>query len=97
MSEAEIVRRMLATLNAIPGVFALRTHGGTFQTKGTPDIFGSALGRFFVIEAKKSDKEQPTAAQYYILKQFRMAGGKTFVSHDPKAQKVVEWIASLKP
>ena len=95
MDEAEIVRRMLAKLNAIDGVYAVRTHGGSFQQKGTPDVLGCARGRFFAIEAKKNAKEKPSAAQQYNLKKFRQAGGKTFVSYDPKAQEVLEWIASL--
>lgn len=88
---------MIATLNAIPGVYCLRTHGGAFQQKGTPDIMGCALGRFFTIEAKKSAREKPSAAQLYNLKKFRQAGGAVFVSHDPKAKEVVEWITSLSP
>lgn len=90
-----MVRRMLATLNSLDSVYAIRTHGGSFQLKGTPDIFGCALGFFFVIEAKKSAKEKPSEAQLYVLKKFRDAGGKTFVSYDPKAQEVIAWITSL--
>lgn len=82
-------------LNALPEVYCLRTHGGTFQQKGTPDIMGSARGHFFAIEMKKSAREKPTAAQKYNLKKFREAGGKVFVSHDPKAQEVIEWISTL--
>ncbi|QFP95362.1 nuclease [Microbacterium phage YuuY] len=95
MDEAEVVRRMLKRLNAMPGVYALRTHGGAFQQKGTPDIMGCAHGRFFAIEAKRSAREKPSEAQQYNLKKFRQAGGTTFVSHDPKAQEVVEWISTL--
>lgn len=95
MEEAEVVRRMLKRLNAIPGVYALRTHGGSFQQKGTPDILGCAHGHFFAIEAKRSAKEKPSEAQQYNLRKFRRAGGVTFVSHDPKAQEVVEWISTL--
>ena len=86
---------MMARLNALPGVYCLRTHGGAFQQKGTPDIMGCAHGHFFAIEAKKSAREKPTECQQYTLKKFRQAGGKTFVSHDPKAQEVVEWITTL--
>ena len=95
MDEAEVVRRMMAKLNAIPGVYCLRTHGGAFQQKGTPDIVGTAHGRFFAIEAKRTAREKPTEAQLYNLKKLRQSGGATFVSHDPKAQEVVEWIATL--
>ncbi|QXO13624.1 nuclease [Microbacterium phage Mandalorian] len=95
MDEAEVVRRMLKRLNAMPGVYALRTHGGSFQQKGTPDIVGCAHGHFFAIEAKKTAKEKPSTAQQYNLKKFRQAGGTTFTSHDPKAQEVVEWISTL--
>ena len=86
---------MLATLNALPNVYAIRTHGGAFQQKGTPDVLGCAHGRFFAIEAKRSAREKPEPAQLYNLKKFARAGGKTFVSHDPKAQEVVEWIRTL--
>lgn len=86
---------MMARLNALPGVYCLRTHGGAFQQKGTPDIMGCAHGHFFAIEAKKSAREKPSEAQQYNLKKFRQAGGKTFVSHDPKAQEVIEWITTL--
>jgi Holliday junction resolvase len=95
MEEAEIVRRMLAALNSIDGVYAIRTHGGSFQQKGTPDVLGCAFGHFFAIEAKRSARENPSAAQQYNLKKFREAGGRTFVSFDPKAQEVIEWISSL--
>ncbi|AVJ51022.1 endonuclease [Microbacterium phage Pikmin] len=93
--ESEIVRRILATLNAIDGVYCLRTHGGAFQLKGTPDILGCAKGRFFAIEAKQRAGLKPSPAQKYILGLFEKAGGRVFVSHDPKAQEVVEWIQSL--
>lgn len=86
---------MLAALNRIDGVYAIRTHGGSFQQKGTPDVLGCAHGHFFAIEAKRTEREQPSAAQQYNLKKFRKAGGKTFVSHDPKAQEVIEWISTL--
>lgn len=95
MDEAEVVRRMMKRLNAIPGVYCLRTHGGAFQQKGTPDILGCAHGRFFAIEAKRSAREKPTEAQQYTLKKFRQAGGTTFISHDPQAQEVVAWISTL--
>lgn len=95
MDEAEVVRRQMATLNAIQGVYCLRTHGGSFQQKGTPDIMGCAHGMFFAIEAKRSSKEKPEPAQLYNLKKFRQAEGKVFVSHDPKVKEVVEWITSL--
>lgn len=86
---------MLATLNAIDGVYAVRTHGGSFQQKGTPDVLGCAHGMFFLIEAKKSAREKPSKAQKYNIKKFRAAGGKTFVSYDPKVQEVTEWISTL--
>lgn len=95
MAEAEVVRKMMATLNKLPGVYCLRTHGGSFQQKGTPDIMGCAHGYFFTIEAKRSEKEQPSPAQIYNLDQFDRAGGAVFVSHDPKVKEVVQWIKSL--
>lgn len=93
--ESAIVRQMMATLNAIEGVYCLRTHGGSFQQKGTPDVLGCARGRFFTIEAKRTEKEKPKPEQLYTLGKFKAAGGKVFVSHDPKVKEVVEWINSL--
>lgn len=95
MDEAEVVRRQMAVLNSMPGVYCLRTHGGSFQQKGTPDIMGCAFGHFFAIEAKRTSREKTSTAQQYNLKKFRQAGGKTFVSHDPQVQEVVEWVQSL--
>lgn len=95
MDEAEVVRRQLKTLKALAGVYALRTHGGSFQQKGTPDIMGCAHGHFFAIESKRTKNEKPSTAQQYNMKKFRQAGGKTFVSHDPQVQEVVEWVRSL--
>lgn len=86
---------MLVALNKLPGVYALRTHGGSFQQKGTPDILGCAHGLFFAIEAKRSAREKPTEAQKYNLRKFNEAGGVTFVSYDPKAQEVIAWISTL--
>lgn len=93
--ESDVVRSMMATLNAIDGVYCLRTHGGSFQQKGTPDVLGCAHGHFFAIEAKRTAKEKPSPSQLYTLKKFRQAGGVTFVSHDPKVKEVVQWIKSL--
>lgn len=95
MNEAEVVRKMMATLNKMPGVYCLRTHGGSFQQKGTPDIMGCAHGFFFAIEAKRSEKEKPSPSQLYNLKKFRQAEGETFVTHDPQVKEVVQWIKSL--
>lgn len=94
-TESDVVRRMMATLNAIDGVYCIRTHGGSFQQKGTPDVMGCAYGFFFTIEAKLTKRDKPSPAQVYNLNQFRLAGGATFVSRDPKAQEVVQWIKSL--
>lgn len=89
------MRDMVRALNRIPGVFCLRTHGGAFQAKGTPDIFGCALGYAFVIEAKRTASLKPSDAQQYMLGKFNDAGARTFVSHDPKVEEVVTWINSL--
>lgn len=89
------MRDMMRTLNHIPGVFCLRTHGGAFQAKGTPDIFGCALGHAFVIEAKRAASLKPSDAQEYVLGKFNGAGAQTFVSCDPKAKEVTAWIKSL--
>lgn len=93
--ESDIVRKMMATLNRLPGVYCLRTHGSSFQLKGTPDVLGCARGRFFAIEAKRTSQDKATPAQVYVLDQFSRAGGTIFVTHDPQVKEVVEWIKSL--
>ena len=86
---------MVETLNSITGVYCVRTHGGSFQQKGTPDVVGCARGFFFCIEAKRTKDDKPSPSQLYNLKRFRRAKGKTFVSRDPKVKEVVQWIDSL--
>lgn len=93
--ESDIVRRMMATLNAIDGVYCIRTHGGSFQQKGTPDVIGCARGFFFAIEAKRTKNDKASPAQVYNLNRFHVAGGATFVSRDPRVKEVVQWIESL--
>lgn len=96
MDEATIVRGILKSLNKISGVYCLRTHGGPFQQKGTPDIIGCAFGFFFAIEVKKNEKLKPSPAQVYCLVLFNKAGGKTFISCDPKAGEVLKWIGKMR-
>ena len=96
MLEADIVRRIVTTLNKMPQVFCFRTHGSAFQMKGTPDIIGLAYGHFFAIEAKRTAKDKPSAAQLYVLSKISKAGGTTFVSHDPSAKEVISWRNSLQ-
>lgn len=86
---------MLATLGNIPGVAAFRTHGGSFQARGTPDIVGVAHGRAFFIEAKRAPGLEVTEAQGLFLDRLDAAGAATFVSADPKCKEVVEWVATL--
>lgn len=86
---------MVAALNKLPNVFCFRTHGGSFQMKGTPDVLGVAHGRFFAIEAKRTARDKPSPAQLYVLKRISRSGGKTFVSHDPTAKEVISWISTL--
>src|SRR5690625_3524604 len=95
MLEAEIVRKMVATLNKLPAVFCFRTHGGAFQMKGTPDVIEVTKGRFFDIEAKRTSKDKPSKAQQYVLSKISKSGGKSFVSCDYTAKEVITWINSL--
>lgn len=93
--ESDIVRRMMATLNAIDGVYCIRTHGGAFQQKGTPDVIGCARGYFFAIEAKRTKRDKASDAQLYTLGRFKVAGAAAFVSRDPQVKEVIQWIESL--
>ena len=47
------------------------------------------------IVAKRSARDKPTSAQVYNLNKFQRANGRVFVSHDPEAQEVVEWIHAI--
>lgn len=94
-SEADIVRSIMKKLCSIDGVFCFRTHGSSFQMKGTPDIIGCAKGNFFAIEVKKDKTKSLSVAQKYVLNLLETAGGKTFSVYGFNLHEVILWIKSL--
>ncbi len=73
MKESRLVRKLLKDLNKIDGVKAIKIHGDGYMEAGTPDIMGSARGRAFVIECKRSTKETPGPLQKHRLKEWNNA------------------------
>jgi Holliday junction resolvase len=73
MKESRLARKLLKDLNKIEGVKAIKIHGGRYMEAGTPDIMGSARGRAFVIECKRSTKETPGPLQKHRLAEWHEA------------------------
>ena len=71
--EANLVRRTLKALNALPGTRAVKNHGSPFSRVGTPDIVGCTRGLFFTLEAKSKGKH-PRKIQLVELERWRRAG-----------------------
>lgn len=57
------------------GIKVIKTHGGGFTVKGTPDIIGAYRGRVFVLELKFSDNYGLTKKQVHELKSWMTEGG----------------------
>jgi hypothetical protein len=84
MSEQDLVRRIIATVNASGLAEVWRCHSGMVKVRrafmhlapvGTPDIIGFLRdGRFLGLECKLP-KEQPTAEQKATLARIVAAGG----------------------
>lgn len=52
MKESVLQAKILKSLNAIEGCKAIANHQSGYGRRGEPDIFGSVLGRAFLIEVK---------------------------------------------
>ena len=55
-------------------MWAMKVHGGPFQTAGVPDIVGVYQGRFFGIEVK-APGGKATVLQLLTIAAIRRAGG----------------------
>lgn len=73
MKESQLVKRLLARFTMIPGCKVVKFHGNQFTRSGEPDLFGSYLGRIFVIEAKVGGNKL-TRLQEQRLKEWAEAG-----------------------
>lgn len=74
------------------GAFAHKIHGGTYQSRGLPDIIGCYNGAFFGLEVKLPGKEQTlTLLQAKKLQDIKDAGGiAAMVTSVNEAIKVVK-------
>jgi hypothetical protein len=76
MNESALTRKIVKDLNTVPGVWAVKIHGGPHQVAGIPDILGCAWGLFFGFEVKKPGRERMlTDIQALTLKKIAAAGG----------------------
>jgi hypothetical protein len=80
-SEAEIVKKMLRALRALPKCAASKIHGDPYQEKGIPDIMGCFEGYAFVIEAKRPNKRGAVSPYQKVqLKRYKRAGARVGVA-----------------
>lgn len=98
---SSITNPLIRALNAIPGVKSGRANAGSpvFRYKGaepgTPDIYGCANGRAFLIECKdpegKTSKAR-AATQRRVQGEWAAAGAAVF----PNVQSVAEGLALIR-
>jgi len=80
MTEAQLVTKILETLNRVSGVFAWKVVAAPYARKGISDILCVARGAFIALEVKKPDKTRTvTRQQEQFLSQVRRGGGFGYV------------------
>lgn len=91
MTETQLTKKIIEHLRS-KGAMAVKIHGGTFQSRGLPDIIGCYKGRFFGLEVKLPGKEKTlTKLQIKKLADIRAAGGVAdMVTSREDAWKVVK-------
>lgn len=72
MLESAIVRTILKRLNALPGCYARKTHGGAYSA-GWPDLIVCYQGHLLALEVKRPGGRL-TALQAVELDRWRAAG-----------------------
>lgn len=79
-TEAELVKKIIKALRAIPKTEAMKIHGDMYQERGIPDILVCFKGHFFAFEVKRPGKEK-NVSKYQALKleRVRAAGGRALV------------------
>ena len=78
--ESSLVSQILRTLNALPGCYAYKNHGGPMVTAGLPDIVCVHRGRTVFLEVKLPGRK-PTPIQIHRIAQLRAAGAAAEVVH----------------
>lgn len=75
MTESQLTKKIIDFLRS-KGALAVKIHGGTFQSRGLPDIIGCYKGLFFGLEVKLPGKEKTlTPLQAKKLADIRGVGG----------------------
>ena len=74
MKESTLQAKILARLNQIDGVMAVKYPGGIYGKKGFPDIVASVMGVFVALEVKLPG-EKPTMIQMEMGNQISKSGG----------------------
>jgi hypothetical protein len=79
MTEAQLVTKILGTLNRVPGVFAFKIVAAPYARAGISDILGCCRGRFFAFEVKLPSKEKNlTVPQGNFQASVNLAGGTAY-------------------
>jgi len=85
LKESDITKKILANLNARPGVFAYKNHKTRFGMNGIPDVEVmfvapiSGISKHVYIEVKRPGKK-PTEIQKSMHAKIRHAGGSVIVA-----------------
>jgi Holliday junction resolvase len=75
LTEAQLTKKIIDALKE-EGAFAVKIHGGTFQSRGLPDVIGLMKCFFFGLEVKLPGKEDTiTKLQIKKLRDIQKAGG----------------------
>lgn len=85
--------KLVADLNKIQGVKAIKTHADQYTGPGVPDIIGSWRGRAFAIEMKKDEKTDPEPIQLYELQKWAESGAITLVAWEPR--EAIEYLHEM--
>lgn len=73
VSEKAIVDAILADLNRLPSMKAIKIHGSVYSRRGTPDIIGCHRGKMFAIEVK-TPSGRLTPSQKREIEAWKKAG-----------------------
>ena len=90
--ESTIVKNILRYLNDTPDCRAERRHGGTYGTRGRPDVTACYKGRRLELEVKANNKK-PTILQEKELQAWRDAGALAAVVWSvEEVQEIIQWL-----
>lgn len=76
--ESRLSRRIISELES-RGIFAFKVHGGPHMMAGLPDIIVCLDGKFFGLETKLPDGDDPSVIQHHVHNKIRKSKGEVFV------------------